>query len=39
VEVGGGVALTFGETVRLMPFRAERHVRLEHFRPEVSARE
>jgi len=39
VEVGGGVALTFGDTVRLMPFRAERRVRLEHFRPGVLARE
>jgi hypothetical protein len=33
VEVGGGVALAFGETVRLMPFHAERTVRLQHFRP------
>ena len=33
VEVGGGVALTFGETVRLLPFRAERYVRLQSFRP------
>jgi hypothetical protein len=33
VEVGGGVALTFGETVRLLPFRAERSLRLQHFRP------
>lgn len=33
VEVGGGVALTFGETVRLMPFRAERFLRLRSFRP------
>ncbi|WP_375771116.1 hypothetical protein NR798_09510 [Archangium gephyra] len=33
VEVGGGVALAFGETVRLMPFRAERYVRLRNFRP------
>ncbi len=33
VEVGGGVALTFGETVRLLPFRAERYLRLQHFRP------
>lgn len=33
VEVGGGVALTFGETVRLLPFRAERYLRLKHFRP------
>ncbi|WP_331113574.1 hypothetical protein [Archangium sp.] len=39
VEVGGGVALAFGETVRLMPFRAERYIRLEHFRPVVPARE
>lgn len=33
VEVGGGVALTFGETVRLLPFRAERDLRLQYFRP------
>ncbi|MCY1074959.1 hypothetical protein [Archangium lansingense] len=33
VEVGGGVALTFDETVRLLPFRAERYLRLQHFRP------
>jgi hypothetical protein len=39
VEVGGGVAVAFGETVRLLPFRAERYVRLEHFRPLVPARE
>ena len=32
VEVGGGVALAFGETVRLLPFRAERSLRLPHFR-------
>jgi hypothetical protein len=39
VEVRGGVALSFEETVRLMPFRAERRVRLEHFRPGVPASE
>ncbi len=39
VEVGGGVALTFGETVRLLPFRAERSLRLQHFRPEVPVSE
>ena len=39
VEVGGGVALAFGETVRLMPFRAERSLRLHHFRPTVPAAE
>lgn len=33
VEVSGGVALAFGETVRLMPFRTERYVRLDSFRP------
>ncbi|MFL5356895.1 hypothetical protein [Archangium sp.] len=33
VEVGGGVALGFGETVRLLPFRAERTLRLPYFRP------
>ena len=33
VEVGGGVALTFGESVRLLPFRAERDLRLRYFRP------
>ncbi|MFY0525426.1 hypothetical protein ACN28I_20540 [Archangium gephyra] len=33
VEVGGGVALAFGETVRLLPFRAERYVRLRNFKP------
>ncbi|HYO71007.1 MAG TPA: hypothetical protein VEU33_33505 [Archangium sp.] len=33
VEVGGGVALTFGETVRLLPFRAERSLRVQRFRP------
>lgn len=33
VEVGGGVALTFGETVRLLPFRDERFLRLPYFRP------
>jgi hypothetical protein len=33
VGVGGGVALTFGETVRLLPFRAERYVRLRNFKP------
>jgi hypothetical protein len=33
VEVGGGVALAFGETVRLMPFRVRRSVRLPHFQP------
>jgi hypothetical protein len=33
VEVGGGVALTFGETVRLLPFRAQRFLRLRSFRP------
>jgi hypothetical protein len=35
VEVGGGVALGFGETVRLLPFRAERTLRLPYFRPVV----
>jgi hypothetical protein len=39
VEVGGGVALAFGETVRLLPFRAERTVRLQHFRPTAPAQE
>ncbi|HEX8438433.1 hypothetical protein [Archangium sp.] len=39
VEVGGGVALTFGQTVRLMPFRAERTVRLQHFQPTAPAQE
>jgi hypothetical protein len=40
VEVGGGVALAFGETVRLMPFRAEpRYVRLHSFRPMTPARD
>ncbi|HYO60157.1 hypothetical protein [Archangium sp.] len=39
VEVGGGVAVAFGETVRLLPFRAERHMRLQHFRPVVLAPE
>lgn len=39
VEVGGGVALTFGETVRLLPFRAERSLRLQHFRPGAPTRE
>ncbi|OJT23737.1 hypothetical protein BO221_17305 [Archangium sp. Cb G35] len=33
VEVGGGVAMTFGESVRLLPFRDERYLRLQHFRP------
>ncbi len=33
VEVGGGVALAFDEKVRLLPFRAERYLRLQHFRP------
>lgn len=37
VEVGGGVALAFGETVRLLPFRAERSVRLHSFRPVTPA--
>ena len=35
VEVGGGVALGFGETVRLLPFRAERTLRLPYFQPMV----
>ncbi len=40
VEVGGGVALNFGgETVRLLPFRAERTLRLLYFRPVVLAPE
>jgi hypothetical protein len=39
VEVGGGVALAFGETVRLMPFRAERTVRLQNFQPSAPAQE
>ncbi|PTL81979.1 hypothetical protein [Vitiosangium sp. GDMCC 1.1324] len=39
VEVSGGVALTFGETVRLLPFRAERTLRLAYFRPVVPAPE
>ncbi|WP_257453003.1 hypothetical protein [Archangium lipolyticum] len=40
VEVGGGVALDFGgETVRLLPFRAERTLRLQYFRPMVLAPE
>jgi hypothetical protein len=39
VEVGGGVALAFGETVRLLPFRAERYLRLQHFRPGAPTRE
>jgi hypothetical protein len=34
VQVGGGVALAFGETVRLLPFRAERSLRLVNFRLE-----
>ena len=33
VEVGGTVALAFGERIRLLPFRAERYLRLAHFRP------
>lgn len=36
VGVSGGVALTFGETVRLLPFHTDRFVRLEHFRPVVA---
>ncbi len=39
VEVEGGVALAFGDTVRLMPFHAERFLRLQHFRPSVPALE
>ncbi len=39
VEVGGGVALAFGDTVRLMPFRAERIVRLQNFQPTAPAQE
>ncbi|MGZ3461752.1 MAG: hypothetical protein ACXU86_24940, partial [Archangium sp.] len=39
VEVGGGVALAFGETVRLLPFRARRSLRLPYFRPVVPAPE
>ena len=39
VVVGGGVALAFGETVRLLPFRAERSVRLHAFRPVTPAPE
>jgi len=40
VEVGGGVALRFrDDTVRLMPFKAERYLRLEHFRPLAPVRE
>jgi hypothetical protein len=33
VRVEGAVALAFGETVRRLPFRAERYPRLAHFRP------
>jgi hypothetical protein len=33
VELGGTVALAFGERTRLLPFRAERYLRLAHFRP------
>jgi hypothetical protein len=39
VEVDGGVALTFGESVRLFPFRAERLLRLRHPRPASPASE
>jgi hypothetical protein len=42
VEVVGGVALAFGaqgETVRLLPFRAERTLRLVNFRPDLFARD
>ena len=33
VDVRGGVALAFGEMVRLLPFRTERELRLPYFRP------
>ena len=33
VEVRGGVALAFGETVRLLPFRTARDLKLPYFRP------
>ncbi len=33
VELGGAVALAFGERIRLLPFHAERSLRLAHFRP------
>ena len=33
VRVEGSVALAFGETVRRLPFRAERWDRIAHFRP------
>ena len=33
VEVGGTVALDFGERRRLLPFRSERYLRLPSFRP------
>ncbi|HSP76987.1 MAG TPA: hypothetical protein VLQ93_00555 [Myxococcaceae bacterium] len=42
VEVAGGVALAFGargETVRLLPFRARRSLRLAHFRPDTPSRD
>jgi hypothetical protein len=39
VEVGGGVALAFGETVRLLPFHARHTMRLQNFRPTAPARE
>jgi hypothetical protein len=40
VEVSGGVALRFRDnTVRLLPFRTERFLRLEHFRPLAPVRE
>jgi hypothetical protein len=40
VEVEGGVALRFhDDTVRLLPFRVERFLRLEHFRPLAPVRE